>query len=185
MLVGETYDRLTVIAKTDKKDNNRAFYYLCQCTCGSTTLAVSSQLKSGHKRSCGCIKKELDSKKGKARKLDDYPSAFNKIYKSYKYNSRKRNHEFLLTKNELLSLVTANCYYCDDEPQNLSRDKGLDNEFRYNGVDRIDNNKGYFLENCVPCCFICNRAKMNLSTSDFYTMISKIHNNMKQKGIVI
>jgi 5-methylcytosine-specific restriction endonuclease McrA len=31
------------------------------------------------------------------------------------------------------------------------------------GIDRIDNNKGYFWENCVPACKECNTSKSSCS----------------------
>ena len=37
----------------------------------------------------------------------------------------------------------------------------------YNGIDRIDSTKGYFNDNVVSCCKVCNRAKSNLSLEDF------------------
>lgn len=45
-----------------------------------------------------------------------------------------------------------------------------------NGVDRIDSNKGYTKDNCVPCCKICNQMKSNIDIGTFLTQISKIYN---------
>jgi hypothetical protein len=35
----------------------------------------------------------------------------------------------------------------------------------YNGIDRVDNEKGYLVENCVPCCFTCNSLKKSVTKS--------------------
>lgn len=45
--------------------------------------------------------------------------------------------------------------------------------FYFNGIDRVDNFKGYTLENSVPCCTICNRAKSNMLYDDFMSYIQR------------
>jgi hypothetical protein len=45
----------------------------------------------------------------------------------------------------------------------------------YNGIDRVDSTKGYFNENVVSCCKVCNRAKSNLSLDEFKEWISKVY----------
>lgn len=34
-------------------------------------------------------------------------------------------------------------------------------------IDIIDNNKGYIVDNIIPCCIVCNRAKGNMSLEEF------------------
>lgn len=43
------------------------------------------------------------------------------------------------------------------------------------GIDRTDNSTGYILENCIPCCDICNYMKNDLSKDKFIYKISKIY----------
>ena len=33
-------------------------------------------------------------------------------------------------------------------------------------IDRKDNSIGYLLENCVSCCFVCNRTKSNFFSAE-------------------
>lgn len=54
-LVGQTFNRLTVIRWDHKKGHN---FWLCLCACGNEVVVEQSKLKSGHTKSCGCIKKE-------------------------------------------------------------------------------------------------------------------------------
>lgn len=49
--------------------------------------------------------------------------------------------------------------------------------YPHNGVDRIDNNKGYEFNNCVPCCGDCNIAKHKLSLNEFISHARKIANH--------
>jgi 5-methylcytosine-specific restriction endonuclease McrA len=44
-----------------------------------------------------------------------------------------------------------------------------------NGIDRIDSNKGYTMDNCVSCCWTCNRMKGNMTQQNFLEHISKIN----------
>ena len=48
------YGTLTVINLAYVKDN--VAFWNCQCTCGNTPIVAGTHLRSGHTRSCGCIK---------------------------------------------------------------------------------------------------------------------------------
>lgn len=52
---GEVFGRLTVIvfSHTNKR---RYSVWNCLCTCGKTIAVISSDLTSGHTKSCGCLK---------------------------------------------------------------------------------------------------------------------------------
>lgn len=47
-----------------------------------------------------------------------------------------------------------------------------------NGIDRIDNNKGYTIDNVVPCCKMCNQAKNDYTLQEFQDWVEKIYNKM-------
>ena len=47
---------------------------------------------------------------------------------------------------------------------------------KFNGIDRIDSNIGYTVNNCVPCCTICNHMKNDLTTDEFYNHIKLLYN---------
>jgi hypothetical protein len=71
------------------------------------------------------------------------------VWNSFKKKStEKRNKEVSLTKENYLELIQKSCVYCN-----------YYNEEEINGVDRLDNEKGYNLENCISCCKHCNRMK--------------------------
>lgn len=93
----------------------------------------------------------------------EYPVGFAPIYQGYKCKSRKRGIAFSLTKREVFELVTQPCYYCGIVPNQVYRSQGsyqtLMYRFLYNGIDRVDNARGYITGNCVPCCGSCNRGK--------------------------
>lgn len=59
-LVGQRFGRLVVIEKTSQKDKGGTCYlYRCHCDCGRETLAISTSLKNGNVRSCGCLRQDI------------------------------------------------------------------------------------------------------------------------------
>jgi len=54
-LIGQTFNLLTVLDISSKRDHRGSILWKCQCQCGNITYASSTDLKSGHKKSCGCI----------------------------------------------------------------------------------------------------------------------------------
>ena len=85
-------------------------------------------------------------------------------YKYYALSAAKRKIEFNLDKKIFLYLIYHNCYLCgkktDDEHQN--------------GIDRVDNNKDYILENVQPCCGNCNFIKNKFSLETIFDKFKKI-----------
>ena len=54
-LVGQRFDRLTVIEDLHKLNEKHCKIYLCKCDCGNIIEVPSVLLTSGQKRSCGCL----------------------------------------------------------------------------------------------------------------------------------
>jgi hypothetical protein len=65
----------------------------------------------------------------------------------------KRNKEWLLTIEEYSAKIKEPCYYC--------RNKLGQPIVVGCGLDRLDNSKGYTLDNVVSCCSFCNTCKMD------------------------
>lgn len=55
--IGDPFGRLTVIAKTDERQNGK-IVWLCRCECGNEIKVRTSYLTSGDTRSCGCLKRD-------------------------------------------------------------------------------------------------------------------------------
>ena len=95
----------------------------------------------------------------------------------YKKGARDRKFEFLLSREEFRILTSSNCYFCGVEPkQKTGRIKYTQTygEYLYNGIDRKDNAQGYTVENCLPCCKICNYAKHKISFEEFEAWLNRI-----------
>lgn len=74
-LVGKVFDRLTVI----EEDKARDGYYICECECGTIKSISQQLLKSGHSKSCGCIRKETTRARGKQNKKDLTGKTFGRL----------------------------------------------------------------------------------------------------------
>lgn len=93
------------------------------------------------------------------------------LFKSYKYGAYKRNLEFNLLLEEFKKIVELPCFYCG----------GFNKGGLYSGLDRINNNMNYNLDNCVSCCGDCNRMKSNMSQSDFVAHLRRIIINLENE----
>ena len=150
---------MPVKGKRDKQGNQ---VWNCRCDCGKDVE------RSGYKKawkSCGCRKgyRSFD--------LKGLPKS---VISNYKYSAKKRGYEYDLTEEEAVELFESDCFYCGDPPSNAKKDK--DRVYLYNGIDRLDNSRGYYSDNVVSCCHTCNKMKMDLSYSEFIDHIAKIFN---------
>lgn len=91
--------------------------------------------------------------------LPNHKRAFRHLIQRYRQLSKLRNMEFSLTEDQLLVLFKGNCKYCGTIPRQVHNGLGNCLPFIYNGIDRLDNSKGYLDGNCVSCCKSCNSIK--------------------------
>jgi len=166
---GNVYNRLTVIERVGNTNHGQA-QWLCRCECGNEMIAKGTLLRRGVVQSCGCLKKD--------RRLPDGVAAFRKLLYVYKRNAKMRGFEWSLTVAQFRQLTSGPCFYCGIEPAQMKYSESEDTgTYIYNGIDRLDNTNGYILDNCVPCCGICNYAKANRHVSEFLAWAERIHNH--------
>ena len=173
-LEGQKFGRLTVLHFTGRNKSGHSLWN-CLCECGQFNTVTISNLKDGSTKSCGCLQKELVSKR---RSLPIGEANRNNVLATYRCNARKRNIEFSLTKEQFKKLVQQKCFYCGVKPHTISNHIGNNGKFIYNGIDRVDNNKGYVVENCVTCCSICNDWKRTRTRQEFLLRIKLIYDHM-------
>jgi hypothetical protein len=177
-LTGQKFGRLAVLklAYTTLKKS----YWLCKCSCDDKEVVVQSwSLQSGHTKSCGCLQKETI---GNLRALPDGDASFNTLYSAYRGRANKKGIIFDISIEDFKRLVSEKCFYDGVEPYRYIKDKGrFSNKHLFNGLDRIDNTKGYTLDNVVPCCKECNIAKNNMSLEDFKNWTKRLYKNLIEK----
>ncbi len=96
-----------------------------------------------------------------------------RVAKDLKSHAKSRDIKWNLTPLQAFEYCLKPCHYCNFTP---------DFPKIRNGIDRIDNNKGYEVDNCVTCCWTCNSAKLTNSLEYFTTWVINIYNNFILKN---
>lgn len=180
-LIGERFGRLVVIDKAENK--GKQTMWLCQCDCGNTKVTSRDCLKKGKSVSCKCYSNELLSKRVIERNAKNpCLGAPRSVVNGYKKGAIDRKLTWSISDEEALELFQQNCVYCGIGPSNIC--KTYSKNFIYNGIDRVDNTKGYEKENLVTCCKICNYAKHNMPLEDFLAWVDRlVANRLKQQKV--
>lgn len=140
--------------------------YRFKCDCGNETVAAWYRVEIGDVKSCGCWRR--------GRPVSDDPHVPHRaVAHRYKASARHRGLSWNLTDEEVYSIIQKDCEYCGSPP---STDMKLNAhpDFRYTGIDRVYNHIGYILPNVVPCCAICNRAKLDMRFEDWQAWLARI-----------
>lgn len=194
IIIGTVIGDLTVTKYLGSKKYNNT--YLCTCSCGNTREVKLTHLLSNTVTNCGC--KNFVSKSHGNKKFNPAMASFRAKAANYKTLARKRGIEYALTYEEAISLLQGNCYYCDSKPSNeynarkrnrvntknkinYAANNSDEYTIYYNGIDRVDNSKGYIPGNVVSCCTTCNTAKLTSSFSEFKDWINKVYNKLFKK----
>ncbi len=174
---GKRYGRLTVIERDIQRPIGRAFWH-CLCDCGNKISILGSSLRSGNTKSCGCYHSEVSRAQWL---LPNGISAKNRAILNMKRNAKRRNIEWKLTDDQVLDIVKCDCHYCGQSPSNVQKGHLDGGDFIYNGLDRINSDKDYTIDNVVSCCFICNNAKRTMPLSEFLEWIERVYSHSIQK----
>lgn len=185
-LTGLRFGMLTVVDFFGMKkigSKNRS-YWNCICDCGSKTTVTIHNLsgKSRKTNSCGCsIRQILVCDKIKNGTNESY-GAMSGLYNSYRFNAHKRKLCFDINREQFFKITKGNCFYCNKHPSNIFnlkvKTKNKIANYTYNGIDRINNDKGYTPDNIVSCCTRCNTMKMDMNINDSKMTIKKIYDNL-------
>jgi len=99
---------------------------------------------------------------------------FNYKYSLGKNKAIRKGKDFSIQKSEYLNLMEQGCFYCGSS---LDKNGGL-------SLDRIDNCKGYSIDNVLPCCRPCNVIKNEfLSVQETKAVIELIQQMRNTKNI--
>lgn len=171
--LGQRFGRLVVVAETKCKRGQRA--WLCKCDCGGESTVSTSNLHNTTK-SCGC--------NWRVPYLTDDTASFRKVWAKYRANGRKRG--FHLTEAQVRELTSAPCHYCGAPPEQVAQAKNPKNPeyhpapYKFNGIDRKDNEAGYTFANCLPACRTCNFLKGSLPYEEFIQRVIRVASHLKE-----
>lgn len=140
-MVGKTFGRWTVIAKTKERGNGGAIKYLCRCKCGTEKTVPGTLLRSGSSKSCGCYNRDIITKFGRSVYKERLYAVWNSI------KQRCTNPRDRAFKNYGGRGITV----CDDWRQSYGSFKAWAMENGYKPglwIDRIDCDGPYSPQNC-------------------------------------
>ena len=159
-VIGIRFGKLRITGIHGRDGRNHTIL-TCACECGRTTLAEMSALKSGQKKSCGCLRSETSRSRIKhgAKAINADPAltrTFN-IWADVKKrctNPNSRAYKWYGGRGITLCADWANF-------ANFYRDMGIAPDQM--SLERIDVNKGYSKDNCtwIPL----NKQAENKTTS--------------------
>lgn len=170
--------------------------YFVKCDCGSPIKSIlkSTLLDKRHPvSSCGCLVKE------KAGFVSDREIALKKLLyiklKERHVKTLKEDLKEFINFEDFCLRIEEPCYYCGLIETDTSMDTKskmiVNNDiiykpvtgtiYKHNGIDRIDSNKGYVVDNVIPCCKYCNIAKSDMTQKEFYDWIESVYNYYLKK----
>lgn len=139
-IVGEIFGRWKVLEFSESKNTKRM--YKCICECGIIRNVSKGNLLLGLSKSCGCLNKEMVSKRSKTHgksKTSEYC-----IWTEMKNRCMNHLHKQYFNYGGRGILICEEWIYCFE---NFYRDMG-NRPSLIHSLDRIDNNKGYNKINC-------------------------------------
>lgn len=169
-MTGQKFFHLTVIRRCENfisKSGNSFAQWVCKCECGNQIKAKGADLRRGYRKKCSPQCPKFGHRIGDA--------AFNNVYRDMKRGAIRRNIIWNLSKIQVKEITSKDCYYCGISPIQSSRRMDLNGDYLHNGIDRVDNSKGYTVSNCVPCCKKCNISKSTMKSEEFRVWIIDVY----------
>ncbi len=157
-MVGQVFGSWTVL------EWGQDLKWKCQCVCGTIGWVKGWMLRNGGSTKCRICRVKSTTR---------VDTAFRKLLATYKRNAKHKKLDWRLTDDQFRKLTSSPCYYTGQLPAH-EQVVGLTGIYLYNGVDRVDNDKGYILSNCVPCASVVNFAKKNIPKKDFIEMCRQV-----------
>lgn len=143
-ITGEKYNMLTAVRTSYKKNPKSSYYWWFKCDCGNEKEILKSYVIKGTVKSCGCLAKRKSAQRAK-KTFTTHSQTKTETYVVWQnMKSRCSNPKSISYENYGSRGISV----CDrwQEFENFIEDMGLRPPNR--SLDRIDNDKGYFKENC-------------------------------------
>lgn len=140
----EKFGRLT--PKMPQKRNGK-YYWLCECDCGNKTFVSASNLSSGQVKSCGCLQREMASKRmmGVNKTHGMFGTRLYRIWSGMITRCENPNHPYYKRYGG------RGIRICPEWRENNSRFFEWAKASGYSDgltIDRIDNDGNYEPDNC-------------------------------------
>ena len=174
-LSGQRFGKLLVLRKAEGDEiptsssqaRHPQAWWLVRCDCQREKIVRGNVLKIDSK-SCGrspCVSRKTRPV-GEAAKWHAYVSD--------RGVANRRGIVWALSLEQFLDITSRPCTYCGVMGRKVAG-KNLNGEYRYNGIDRVNNDVGYTPANSAPCCGSCNRAKGEMAVEEFRSWVARVH----------
>lgn len=173
-LTGKTFGKLTVIRRSEAITKTRGILWYCKCECGRETEIPTNGLTSGNNKTC------RNPVHRTSERVGELPLSH---YNAIKQNAIKRNLSFTVTPDELWKLFLDQDRKCALSGVPLCFTKGQDAKITRAettaSLDRIDNKKGYDIDNVRWTHKDVNRIKWKCSDEEFleWCRLCIVHKN--------
>lgn len=170
--IGKKYHQLLIVSISHSSKSKNRPYVNTICDCGKEKVIGLDNIlrKAKPTKSCGCLGRI--NLKSFINTQPNYLAEFNRWVKQ-STGPKRRDIETTLTLEDWIKLVSDCCYFCGQEPNQPMHNSYL---FNKNGIDRLNSDIGYHLDNCVTACKQCNYAKQSVPAADFLAWIERVHN---------
>lgn len=93
----------------------------------------------------------------------------------FRYSTKKRKLKYTISRDFYEELLTKPCHYCGMLRSSTSLSSW---------IDRVDNEKGYLIDNVLPCCPTCNKLKSDYLTKEEIEEIIKLLKKLRNKELI-
>jgi len=160
-LMGQRFGRLVALRPTIKR-KHRNVIWLCQCDCGNIVEIQATNLVKGNTRSCGCLQREIASKSGSMHLIhgdSQKQTKFFRLWRTWCHMKERCNNQNHPGYKNYGGRGIKVCSEWEKSYQ-LFKDWSLSYGYQNNlAIDRIDNDQGYYPENCQWITHKENTAK--------------------------
>lgn len=165
---------------TTKRSYSYTIWVMRCKRCGQEFETAAYNITKGSATHKHCLVTWHENHKDDKRKepIPNDGAHVNALYGRYRNSARERKLLFDITKDQAKCLFEQPCHYCGALPSVRYTHASLAGQYAWNGIDRVNSELGYTINNCVPCCGTCNFAKGTKTIEDFRTWIEKVYLHM-------
>lgn len=174
---GRTIQDCTPLYPTAERSHGYVIWAVRCDLCGEAFARPSSAMARrslSHNCRQWWLKYKANTHRGRPP-IPESGSHINSIYKNYEGSARVRGIRFGLTKEQVVGIITQACHYCGRAPIDRKNGPNLSGTFAWTGIDRVDPEGDYEVNNCVPCCPRCNFAKGTMNGDEFREWVRAVH----------
>jgi len=133
--IGMKFNKLTVIKKGINTYKKKQTVWLCKCDCGNTTTVPLYRLTSNNTKSCGCLQGKGTHGYSKHPSYNSWRGAKDRCLNEKNKDFKKYGKRGITFGKKWLDIKT----FISDMGSPPTKEHSL---------DRINNNKGYYKDNC-------------------------------------